>query len=170
MRYFTKVGELLREFQFERQGDRLLARSEGKTVEIDLQPVGDGSLYSLIVDGRTFDVFVEHEQGAMVVGVLGERIRVEVEDERERVAHSLHAPGGSGKHEVRASMPGIVVDVKVADGDLVAPGQTLVVLEAMKMQNPLTADAAGRVMKVHAKKGVAVAAGALLVELEANAG
>jgi biotin carboxyl carrier protein len=166
VRYFTKVGGLEREFRFERHGERLLAHSGDRTVELDLQPVGDGSLYSLVVDGRSYDVFVEHEPGAVVVGLLGERIRVAVEDERERVAHSLHAPGASGKHEVRASMPGIVVDVKVAAGDVVKPGQTLVVLEAMKMQNPLTADAAGKVVKVHAKKGVAVAAGALLIEVE----
>ena len=71
-----------------------------------------------------------------------------------------------GKRELRAAMPGIVADVKVAVGDSAEEGQTLVVLEAMKMQNPLTAEAPGKVTRVLCKKGEAVAAGALLLELE----
>lgn len=166
MRYFTKVGELEHEYRFERKGDRLFAHCEGEVRELDLAVVGDGSLFSLVVDGRSYDVFVEHEQGAVVVSMLGERIKVAIEDERERVAHSLHGSKATGKREVHAVMPGIVVDIKVAEGDLVAEGQTILVLEAMKMQNPIAADGPGKVVKVHAKKGIAVAAGALLVEID----
>lgn len=167
MRYFTKVGKLEHEFRFERKGDVLLAHRDGVAKELDLQPVGDGSLFSLVVDGESYDVFVEHEQGGVVVSLLGERIKVAVEDERERVAHSLHGSKVGGKRELRAVMPGIVVDIKVAEGDVVAEGQTLLVLEAMKMQNPLAADGPGKVTKLHAKKGVAVAAGVVLIELDA---
>jgi biotin carboxyl carrier protein len=63
-------------------------------------------------------------------------------------------------------MPGIVVEVRIAEGDAVEEGQTLVVLEAMKMQNPLAAEAPGKVTRVVCKKGEAVAAGALLLEIE----
>jgi pyruvate,orthophosphate dikinase len=66
----------------------------------------------------------------------------------------------------RASMPGIVNDVKVQVGDVVEEGKTLVVLEAMKMQNPLGAEAAGKITRIVCKKGEAVAAGALLLEME----
>lgn len=67
---------------------------------------------------------------------------------------------------VGAPMPGVVVDVKVAVGDEVEEGQTLVVLEAMKMQNPLAAEGPGKVTKVVVAAGEAVAAGALLAEIE----
>ena len=63
-------------------------------------------------------------------------------------------------------MPGIVVDVQAVVGDVVEEGQTMVVLEAMKMQNPLAADAPGKVVRVLVKAGDAVASGALLVEVE----
>ena len=64
-------------------------------------------------------------------------------------------------------MPGIVVEVRVAVGDQVVAGQTLAVLEAMKMQNPMQAEADGVVRRVLVEAGQAVAGGALLLEIEA---
>jgi biotin carboxyl carrier protein len=63
-------------------------------------------------------------------------------------------------------MPAKVVRIAVAKGDLVEDGQTLVVLESMKMELGVTAPRAGRVMKVDAEIGAIVPAGAVLVELE----
>jgi len=63
-------------------------------------------------------------------------------------------------------MPGLIVRVNVEPGDRVQSGQGLVVMEAMKMENELRAQAAGTVKAVHAKPGSAVEKGALLVELE----
>ena len=62
-------------------------------------------------------------------------------------------------------MPGLVVRVNVAEGDTVAAGQGLVVMEAMKMENELRAAAAGTVSRVLATPGAAVEKGAVLVEL-----
>ena len=75
----------------------------------------------------------------------------------------------AGPQEICAVMPGVVVDVLVAEGDRVDAGQTLLVLEAMKMQNPLHAGASGVVTGVHAATGDAVAGGALLLEIESDA-
>jgi 3-methylcrotonyl-CoA carboxylase alpha subunit len=63
-------------------------------------------------------------------------------------------------------MPGVVVSVAVGAGDTVAAGQPLVVLEAMKMQNPVRAPRGGRVGRVLVEAGAQVEAGAALVELE----
>ena len=63
-------------------------------------------------------------------------------------------------------MPGRVVDVRVAAGDVVEAGQPLVVLEAMKMQNEIQADRAGTVERVHVAAGQAVEGGDPLVEIE----
>ena len=56
--------------------------------------------------------------------------------------------------------------VKVAPGDEVSPGQSLIVLEAMKMENELSAEQAGKVATVHVTDGATVESGELLVELE----
>ena len=73
---------------------------------------------------------------------------------------------GSGTGLVQAPMPGTVLSVAVGPGDVVEARQALVVLEAMKLEHPVTAPFAGRVRAVHAAPGDAVSAGAVLVELE----
>jgi len=165
MKYVTKLDGEEREFAFERHGETLLARCGDQQFVIDLALVGDGTTFSLLVDGKSYDVVADLQREKVVLQMLGERFVVHVEDERERAAHALAGNKGGGCSELCASMPGIVVDIKVGEGDEVAEGQTLVVLEAMKMQNPLLAEAAGKVVRVLCKKGEAVAAGAVLLEL-----
>jgi len=67
---------------------------------------------------------------------------------------------------VKCPLPGTVVSINVAVGDKVAPGQNLVVLEAMKMENNITSDYAGKVKRIFVKEGMSVQAGAKLVEIE----
>ena len=172
MKYYCKVSGQEREFSLTRKGDRLLAVVHGvdggadRELELDVSLVGDGGALSLLVDGKAYDVLADVQREEVTLQMLGERFVVHCEDERERAAHAVAGQKAGGKRELRAAMPGVVVDVKIAEGDEVAEGQTLVVLEAMKMQNPLAAEAAGKVTRVLCKEGEAVAAGALLAELE----
>jgi len=166
MKYLTRFAGAEREFVIERTGGKLTARSGDHDYIIDLALVGDGTTFSLLVDGRSYDVVADVVREEVTVEMLGQRFAVHVEDERERAAHAVAGHKPVGKRELHASMPGIVIDLKVAVGDVVEEGRTLVVLEAMKMQNPLAAEAAGKVTRILCKKGEAVAAGALLIELE----
>ena len=166
MKYFATCDGEEREFVWQRTAAGLTARSGDKTYRVDLSVAGDGSTFSLLVDGHSYDVVADVGPGGVTVQMVGERFVVAVEDDRERVAHAVAGQRAGGRQELRAAMPGIVVDVKIAVGDTVAEGDAMVVLEAMKMQNPLLAEAPGRVSRVLCKKGEAVAAGALLVEIE----
>ena len=165
MKYFTKVGDAERSFEFKREGSFLVAVSGDRHYRIDVSTVGDGG-FSLIVDGECFDCLIDRQQGRSVVQLRGERVVVDVEDERERAAQAVAASKGGGKQVLEAAMPGVVVAVKVAEGDVVEAGQTVAVLEAMKMQNPLQAEAPGVVAKVHCAVGDAVSGGAVLVEID----
>ena len=68
--------------------------------------------------------------------------------------------------EVTAPLPGIISDLKVQEGDHVDTGTTLIVIEAMKLENPIKAAAPAVVRKVHVAKGQEIGQGALLLSLD----
>ena len=107
-------------------------------------------------------------RGRYTLWVDGFRYDVEALDERTRAIRDLsgESAAATGSAPLRAPMPGLVVRVNVQSGDVVAAGQGLVVMEAMKMENELRASSAGRVKAVHVQPGTAVDKGALLIELE----
>ena len=75
-------------------------------------------------------------------------------------------PATAGGHSIKTPLPGVIIDVKVNVGDTVAKGQTVVLLEAMKMENNINADRDGKVVAIQVAKGDTVADGAVLVVLE----
>lgn len=166
MNYFTQFAGQQRQFTFERQAGRLLARCGDRSYELDLSLIGDGGAFSLLVDGQSYDVLADVDKEQVTLHLLGQRHVVRVVDEREQAAHAVAGHKPAGRQLLRAAMPGIVVDVRAAVGEQVVEGQTLVVLEAMKMQNPLCAEHDGKVVRIACKQGDTVAGGAVLVELE----
>ncbi|WP_065573769.1 acetyl/propionyl/methylcrotonyl-CoA carboxylase subunit alpha [Micrococcus luteus] len=91
--------------------------------------------------------------------------RAEVVEAARAAAAARRAPAGAASPEARTPMPGTVVAVSVATGDTVAAGQELAVVEAMKMEHPVTAAVAG-VVTVHVAEGDSVAAQALIAVVE----
>ena len=107
-------------------------------------------------------------RGAYTLWLDGHRFEVEALDERTRSIRDLSgaAAGPKGPAPVVAPMPGLVVRINAQVGDQVQAGQGLVVMEAMKMENELRAQTAGRVKAILATVGAAVEKGTLLIELE----
>ena len=118
-------------------------------------------VYSVLLDGVSYLARVEPD----AVTVNGFRFEVEVRDPRRWSRQSRRGSGG-GAQNLKAPMPGKVVRVLVAVGDLVEAGQGIVVVEAMKMQNELKASRAGKVASMPAQVGATVAAGEVLATVE----
>jgi acetyl-CoA/propionyl-CoA carboxylase biotin carboxyl carrier protein len=76
--------------------------------------------------------------------------------------------GGPGKEVVKTPMQGTIVKVLVKDGDTVSPGQTIVVLEAMKMENHVTAHQAGTISGITVTEGQAVPTGTVIATITAS--
>ena len=106
-------------------------------------------------------------RGLYTVLMNGHRFAIEALDARTRAIRDLSAASGaaSGPAPLVAPMPGMIVRISVAPGDTVVAGQSLIVMEAMKMENELRAAGAGTVTAVRVVAGTAVQKGAVLVEL-----
>ncbi len=165
MKYYVRLGAQTVEVSV----DGVRVQLDGSKLEAHLARVHDTPLYHLLVGGESWTVAAQELEGVgrWALGVVGERVEIEVLDERTRQIQSLtkgrEAQAGSGS--VRAPMPGLVVRIEVAEGQRVEAGAALVVVEAMKMENELRAPRAAVVRAVHVAVGQAVERGAVLVTL-----
>jgi biotin carboxyl carrier protein len=117
---------------------------------------------SILIEGRSYRI--THGAGGEVL-INGWPVAAEVFDPRS-VRGRKSGVAGTGRQEIAAPMPGKVVRVLVAPGDMVEAGQGLVVVEAMKMQNEMKSLKSGRVVEVRTRVDAAVVAGEALVIVE----
>lgn len=137
---------------------------EGETVQVDCRAVGTSGVRSLVIDGDSYETATMTGRDGVDVYVSGDVFHVRVTDELWARAEATAAAGGD-RERVVSPMPGAVVRIEVEPGQVVAPGDTVAVVEAMKMQNDLAAVQGGRVEAVHAKPGDVVEQGTVLVVL-----
>ncbi|MCC6265473.1 MAG: acetyl-CoA carboxylase biotin carboxyl carrier protein subunit [Bryobacterales bacterium] len=123
-------------------------------------------IYSLIRGFRSFDVRLEHAHYGTIAQHRSSRVLLEPVERNGRRGKG----GAAGPAQIKAAMPGRVIRVLVSEGEAVREGQGLVVLEAMKMQNEITAPRSGTVRQLSVAEGAVVAAGALLCLVEGLAG
>jgi len=153
------------------EGTRCSFQWRGRTEEAEAVRLPDGRLSLVFEDGRQVCGRVLPPRGGRVEISTGSGCRgLELaEPLLDRLAHAPDGfAGGSGDEDVRALMPGRVVEVAVAPGDRVGAGGLLLVLEAMKMQNEIRAIRGGEVLSVEVEAGRAVESGARLVVLRAD--
>jgi 3-methylcrotonyl-CoA carboxylase alpha subunit len=167
MKWVIRGGRSSHDVEVERRGDDFTVDIDGRRHELELIRL-DGAVASLRFpsNGRSLQITYHRGQnGSWRVSVGQREFDLEVLTPAEAV-EAVSAARGSGPSRVMAPIPGKVVAIKVKPGDLVEPGQALVVLEAMKMENELAADQAGKVAAIHVSAGDTVEGGELLVELE----
>lgn len=149
-----------RPLQLEREGQEWIANGRRASV-LEVEP----GIYSVLLGGRSFEARVERTGEGLAVHIRGRRFVVEVSDPR-RLSRAAGGLQREGRQKVTSPMPGKVVRVLVAQGDAVEPGQGLLVVEAMKMQNEMKAPKAGRVAALSVREGATVAAGEVLAIIE----
>jgi biotin carboxyl carrier protein len=164
VKYFSRVGE--NEYEIEIVDGKVLV--DGEVIEVDLRQSGAPELYSLLYNGRSFEMLIEAERFTYGVTLRGERFEVQVEDERTRRLNvgrkMVTVP--EGEFSVFAPIPGLVIKVLVEVGQAVKEEEPLVLLEAMKMENEIRAIRAGVVTKIGCIAGQRVEQNAMLVVLE----
>jgi len=167
VKYFVRIGS--QTLEVEVAGGRVVV--DGVASEAHLAAIPGTPLYHLLLGGQSWTVAAQPLEGGVgrwALGVVGERVEVDVVDERTRQIQTLTGArvAASPAGTIRAPMPGLVVRVEVEPGQRVDAGAGLVVVEAMKMENELRAPGAGVVAAVHVAPGQVVERGAALVTLE----
>ncbi len=149
--------------------DGMAALGAGEAVRASDAESAGRPVRLVTIDGVQHRVHVRAHpgRGRYTLWIDGWRYEVDALDERQRAIRDLTraSAAAAGPAPVVAPMPGLVVRVAVAVGDVVAAGDGLVVMEAMKMENELRATSAGTVTRVLVEPGTAVEKGAVLVEL-----
>ena len=128
-----------------------------------------GSFHLLIDNRRVRADLLERDvrNKIYVFRINGARYRVQLADAYDRMVDQMGLAADTGQvaNDITAPMPGLVLSVAVQDGQEVSKGDTLLILEAMKMENVIKAPADATIGKVVAQQGQAVEKGALLIEL-----
>ncbi len=164
MKYYARIGE--NEYEIEIEDGALFLN--GERLDVDLQQSGAPELYSMLFNGRSFELLIEAERFRYGVTIRGDRYDVLVEDERQRrLALGRDLPAlPAGELPVTAPIPGLVVKVLVEEGDEVEDGQPLAILEAMKMENEIRALRSGTVKAVMTAPGQRIEQNGILLILE----
>lgn len=125
--------------------------------------------FRVIVNGNEYNVQIEEvkECSGAIPSVIERKVEKEVKvPVAPRVAPKKPKVGaGAGSNVISAPLPGAILDVKVKVGDSVKKGDTLIILEAMKMENEIMAPGDGTIAEVNIQKGNSVNAGDVLIVL-----
>jgi len=164
MKYQATVNGRTFEIEVNQDG-RILVNNQPRT--IDFRELREGELYSVLVDYLSYEAVVEERDDTYHVLMAGDLYEVSVTDERSRrLASAFMALGDvSGEVAIRAPMPGLIVRVPVQEGDVIAKGDTVIILESMKMENELKAPREGKVHRVNVKAGDSVEQNKVLVTI-----
>ncbi len=160
-RYFVRVGEREGQVSVEAKGDgHYLAHVAEESAPRELTLLGAGPPWSLLVGGRVVELFATTD-GGVVAHPSRDRALV---SERAKALADPHATDGDAL--LRAPMPGRVLKLLVVEGQTVTRGDAVAVVEAMKMENELSAPRSGKVKRVLVELGATDERDAPLMELE----
>lgn len=163
MKYITTIND--KQFEIEIGNDgRVLVNGEPR--EVDFLPL-EASLYSIIMNNQSLQVVVGEGDGMYDLMIRGRRYEGKVLDERAQLMLMRGGLGesDSGEITIRSPMPGLVVAIPVTEGEEIVKGQTVIILESMKMQNELKSPRDGTVQRISVVPGESVEQKKILITI-----
>lgn len=166
--YTVTIDGQAHEVQIERDGARCVATVAGRRIELDVVAIPPSSTHGVLVEGHSMRARLTGDGTDRLLETSRGTYAVRVEGDRDRLLSRLGGAAGAAAHGevLKAPMPGLIVAVKVAVGDVVKPGTPLIVMEAMKMENELKCLRGGTVSEIHVANREAVPQGRPLVTLK----
>jgi biotin carboxyl carrier protein len=165
MKFYVNIEDKIYELSLnEREKEITL---NGKRYHADIQDLGFGR-YSLLINNKSYRFTRSMDENYHYVSVDNNFFAVTVEDEQQRRIREMFKAGKKSQKNqvVKASIPGLVVKIMVAQDELVEEGTPLLILEAMKMENIIKAACSCRVQKIFVKEKDTVQINQALIQLE----
>ncbi|MBL7738323.1 MAG: biotin/lipoyl-binding protein [Chitinophagaceae bacterium] len=139
-------------------------RIKDKQYNVEVLDVED-NFAKVNVNGKVYEVEVEQQLRTTKTPTLLRPVAVPSTDVTPSTAKTASPAAPKGTGTIKSPLPGKILDIFVKQGDRVSVGQTIVCLEAMKMENNINTDKEGVITAVHVQKGDTVLEGNLLVEI-----
>lgn len=143
---------------------------DGKTIDWELEEISHDRFH-IISNGKSFECFliaVDYEKKAVDLLVNNHHYTIELRDRYDELLKQLGMTDmGSGKlSDLKAPMPGLVLKILVKEGETISKGDSLIVLEAMKMENMLKSQGNGVIKSIKVQPGNTVEKGTLLIQFD----
>lgn len=164
MKYVTTVNN--KQFEIEILADGSIT-VDGKKREVDFRALGP-AMYSILAENVSHELTIEEREDEIEVLMRGRLYSNRVLDERALLMaqRSGTLANDTGEINIKSPMPGLIVAVKAEPGQEVKAGDTVVILELMKMQNELKAARDGHVISVNVQAGQTVEQNKVLVTIQ----
>lgn len=164
MKYIVTINEKEYEVAIDDLGERLSIAVDGQPMNSSVVSGKNQHHFLMLLNSKAYDAEVFREYGNTCVFLHGREFDCLVEDQRlVAIRKAAGLRSDSGKRELHAPMPGLVMRILKSAGDTVVKGDPLLVVEAMKMENELKSPSDGTIMEIHAVVGKPVDKGAVLV-------
>jgi biotin carboxyl carrier protein len=165
--YLYQIGDELKTVTVEGDDGGYRVSIGANTYHFTVKQLGPGFI-NLETAGQQVQAYIAHRASQRYVAVAGQTWLMERQTAEQAKARRGKSVAGTGLDSLKATMPGVVVEVLVTGGDHVERGQSLVLLEAMKMELRVSAPCAGHVRTVHCTPGQVMERGQSLVDIEAD--
>jgi biotin carboxyl carrier protein len=167
--YEVEVNGRVRQVALHRTGGHFSVSVDGRKWHVDAVSLDARTLSLIVESGTSYEISVTPGTATGLLNVIVGTIPFAVALNARRRGRGRQVEldhSGSGPQRIVAPMPGKIVRVAVTSGETVRARQTVVVIEAMKMENELRAGRDGTVGELHVREGASVEAGALLVVIQ----
>ena len=161
------IEEKVHKLQLEFKDGQYRVNLGDKEYVVDSSPISDNCI-SLLVNGKAFTVYFAEAEGRRYFSIGGEQFCIQEAKSEGVKASGADSAALEESPTVASPMPGKVVKIFVKEGDEVEKGQSLVIVEAMKMENEIKSPVKGKVEKVNFKPGDLVDAAQPIIELESG--
>lgn len=161
------IDQEIHKVEIDLKDGKYLVKLGDRQHQVDSQRISENCI-SLLVDGKAYTVFIADDKTKRYISVQGEQFCIEEAKAETETRSMAEASTLKGIPTISSPMPGKIVKILVREKDKVRKGQSLVIVEAMKMENEIRSPGAGIVKKINFKEGDLVDAAEPIVELESE--